>query len=519
LGYTRDVETILRIMRESGLADLDPKRLDVFKAAGAPVIGGTDARIYRRSVNAREGVFYFIGAVKGHKSLYLVREKPFSSRFEGTADRVGGFTVIEAALSPQNAERVHEEFPFTAPVSLRDKMTTIGCGDRLGLATAGHIRAVAKYNAAPVLAQQSIRELTLTKRNYPGVVADVTFLVFQEGYRLGYGADGDHLKTIADIDSALAAGMPMITLDLSDVMSAEPALWSSGKVDEQFGKLEADAQRHVLDRYADKTFRQGSSVIRFSALEAKRCALMYLHALDFSREVDSHIRARRGDQYDLEISIDETTAPTLPEHHLFIASELALRGVRVSSLAPRFVGEFQKGVDYIGDIGEFEKQFAVHCDIARSSGGYKVSIHSGSDKFSVYPPIGRQTGMRLHLKTAGTSWLQAVAVIARVNPSFFRRMFEKALMSFADASRLYYVSADPAAVPALGSLSDSELPRLLDARDSRQILHITYGGLLNDPEIRAGIFETLAANEDAHDAAVEEHIEKHIRLLGVSLRV
>lgn len=505
-------------MQDSGLPGLDTKKLDAFRAAGASVIGGRDARIYRRSVNARDGVLYFIGAAKSQKSLYMVREKPFASGFEGTTARMGGFSILKAALSPRNAERLHEEFPFTMPASLRDRMTTIGCGDRLGLATAGHIRAVEKYDAAPVLAQQSIRELTLTGRNYPGVVADVTFLVFQEGYRRGYGADGDHLKTITDIDAALAAGMPMITLDLSDVMSAEPALWNAGRVEEQFGKLGADVRSHVLDGYADKTFRQGSSTIRFTALEARRCALMYLRALDFSREADSHIRARRGDQYDLEISIDETTAPTLPEHHLFIANELALRGVRVSSLAPRFVGEFQKGIDYIGDLGEFEKQFAVHCDIAKSRGGYKVSIHSGSDKFSVYPAIGRHTGMRVHLKTAGTSWLQAVSVIARVNPPFFRRMVDKALQSFPDASRLYHVSADPAAVPAASGLSDSELPNLLDAKDSRQILHITYGGLLNDPATRAGIFETLAANEDAHDAAVEEHIEKHLRLLGVAPR-
>jgi hypothetical protein len=245
---------------------------------------------------------------------------------------------------------------------------------------------------------------------------------------------------------------------------------------------------------------------------------MYLRALEFSQEVDGHIRMRRGNRYDLEISIDETTAPTLPEHHVFIASELAARDVRASSLAPRFVGEFQKGIDYIGDTVEFEKQFVVHCDIAKALGNYKISIHSGSDKFSVFPAIGRHTRMRLHLKTAGTSWLQAVLVVARTNPTLFRRMFEKAMASFADATKLYHVTTNLAAIPKVASLSDSQLPELLDARDSRQLLHITYGGILGDPELRAGIFQTLAANEDAHYGAIEEHIEKHIRLLGVARR-
>jgi hypothetical protein len=512
------MEKILRVAQQAGLMLLDPEALRAFKASGAARITGDGAFIYRRSLCSRDGILYFIGSAAGRKRLYLAGEKALPSGFEGKTTRAAGVSVQEADLSPQNAARLHEMFPFTAPVSLRERMTTLGCGDRLGLATPGHIRAVQGYAVAPVFAQQSVRELTLTERTFPGIVADATFLVFQEGYELGYGADGDHLKTIADIDAALVAGMPMITLDLSDVMTPRPAQWSAAKVDEEFGKLGDDTQRRVLAAYADRTFRVGSRQIAFSAREAKRCALMYLRALDFSREADGHIRSRRGKSYDLEISIDETTAPTLPEHHLFIAKELALRGVMVSSLAPRFVGEFQKGVDYIGDVGEFEKQFAVHCDIARESGGYKISVHSGSDKFSVYPPVGRHTGMHLHLKTAGTSWLQALSVIARANPAFFRRVVAKAMASFPDARKLYQVTTDITTIPPAASLKDAELPSLLDARDSRQLLHITYGGLLKDPEIRAGIYATLAENEDAHYAAVQEHIERHVRLLGVGRR-
>ena len=510
------MERILRIVQQSGLLGMDPGALDAFKASGAPGITLDGACVYRRSIHSVDGILYFMGRRAVEKSLYLVREKPFTSDFTGENARTGGVSILRADLSPQNAQRLHQGFPFTAPVSLRDRTTTIGCGDRLGLATPGHLRGLSGYDVAPVLAQQSIRELTLARRTFPGVVADVTFLVFQEGYRRGYGADGDHLKTTADIDAALEAGMPMITLDLSDVMSAGPAGWSAARVEEEFGKLGAETRSRVEETYADKRFRVGSHEIHFSALEARRCALMYLKALDFSKDADSHVRARRGNRYDLEISIDETTAPTLPEHHLFIARELAARGVMVSSLAPRFVGEFQKGIDYIGDVAAFEKQLAVHCGIAKAAGGYKISVHSGSDKFSVYPAIGRHTGMRLHLKTAGTSWLQAVLVIARVNPALFRRIFARALASFADASKLYHVTTNAAAIPDIGSLSDRQLPDLLAAKDSRQLLHITYGGLLTDAEIRAGIYTTLQENEDAHYAAVQEHMEKHVRLLGAA---
>ncbi|MGA2975475.1 MAG: tagaturonate epimerase family protein [Spirochaetia bacterium] len=509
------MENIARLLRESGLETADPARLDALKKDATPHIARGDARIYRRSLRIREGILYFIAYTGGEKSLFLACPKSFSAPFHGTRVQADGIHLFKADLSTENAKILHDVFPFTAPVSLRDRKTTIGCGDRLGLATPGHIRAIAGYDASPVLAQQSIRELTLTKRDYPGVVRDASFLVFQEGFEKGYGADGDHLKTIKDIDTALAAGMPMITLDLTEVMSPEPAAWSPARIDSEFEKLDPGVIRHVKEAYEGRSFQLPGCAIAFTQTEARRCALMYGRALDFSREVDRHLKEKRGDRYDLEISIDETTAPTLPSHHLFIAGELALRGVAVNSLAPRFIGEFQKGIDYIGDVREFESQFIVHCSIARARGNYKISIHSGSDKFSVYPPIGKHSDMRLHLKTAGTSWLEAVRVIAATNPPLFRRMLAQAYTCFPEASKLYHITADLGAIPQAGSVADSQLERFVDERDSRQLLHITYGGLLNDPGIRNEFFGTLAANEERHYAAVERHMEKHIRLLGV----
>ena len=75
---------------------------------------------------------------------------------------------------------------------------------------------------------------------------------------------------------------------------------------------------------------------------------MYNRAMDFAAEVDEYLKSRRGEEYDLEISIDETSAPTLPSHHLYIINELTYRNVKPNSVAPRFIGEFQKGIDYIG---------------------------------------------------------------------------------------------------------------------------------------------------------------------------
>ncbi|MGO9310865.1 MAG: tagaturonate epimerase family protein [Spirochaetia bacterium] len=513
------MEGIARLVVSSGLPEAGADQLAALKAGSGPWIVGEGRRIYRHSLRLQGGILYFIASAGSEKHLYLVGTSPIRTDLAGTSATFGALHMRRAELSTENAGILHALFPFTAPVSLRQRTTTIGCGDRLGLATPGHVRALRGFEAAPVLAQQSVRELTLTRRDFPGIVRDASFMVFQEGYEDGFGADGDHVKSIRDIDTALDAGMPMITLDLTEVMAPQPADWSDSRVDAAFQGLDAGLRERVAAEYEGRRFDMPGCQVAFAPAEARRCALMYGRALSFATEVDRHLREKRGAQYDLEISIDETSTPTLPAHHLFIAAELQRRGVAVTSIAPRFVGEFQKGIDYIGDVEEFARQFAVHCAIARARGGYKISVHSGSDKFSVYPAIGRLSGMRLHVKTAGTSWLQAVRVVARTNPPLFRRMLARAISWFPEASKLYHVTADPAAIPAADGMSDGGLETYLDRQDSRQLLHITYGGILDDPGIRTEFFATLAAGEELHYAAVQEHMEKHLLLLGVPRKV
>ncbi len=429
----------------------------------------------------------------------------------------GTAAALVCPLDAENAAALRELFPWTAPVSLRGRRTTIGCGDRLGLASSGHLAALRGFAATPVLAQQSMRELSLTGRTYRQVVDDATHHAFQSGYQDGYGADGDHLKTLADIDTALDAGMPMITLDLSDVMDPGVATRSDSEVNAAYDALPADMRDLLRSTYADREFQIGYLALRLDAMTVRRCALTYRRALDFAAEVDAHLRRRRGDRYDLEISVDETIVPTLPAHHFFIARELERRGVAVASLAPRFIGEFQKAIDYRGDLDEFARQFADHAEIARAA-GYRLSVHSGSDKFSAFPAIGRLSDHRLHLKTAGTSWLEAVRVIARHEPALFRDMLRRSLASFTQSNLLYHVGADPARIPDAATMADDALPTLLDHDDARQVLHIAYGKLLAAPGIRQPFFQAMHRHRQAYHDGIKTHFEHHLVALGVPCR-
>ncbi|NLG84740.1 MAG: hypothetical protein GX493_09090 [Firmicutes bacterium] len=402
-------------------------------------------------------------------------------------------------LTAENAAVIREVFPFAAPARLPAHLPSFGCGDRLGLANPGHLRALRGFRVAPVLAQQSVRELNLTGRSFTQVIDAATWAVLQEGYEGGFGADGDHLKTLAEVRMALAAGMSMITLDLSLCLGATglPSCPS------------------VLLGWAGQSFNLNGREVVLTEKTIEDFWRVYGAALSFIREADVLCREYRGAEgYDLEISVDETPEETRLEDHLLFGLEMERLGIRPFSLAPRFPGEFQKAVDYRGDLKRFEAALSSHAFLARRF-GYRLSVHSGSDKFTVFPVVGRLTAGRFHLKTAGTSWLVALGVVAVKDPALFRRLYAKAVSSLAEAKKYYHIDTGPADVGPIDALPTAALPELLRDDRSRQLLHITYGQLLTDPELGPAFFRLLEGEEEAYYEALGEHFRRHFRTLGI----
>ncbi|MBM4306146.1 MAG: hypothetical protein FJ115_01225 [Deltaproteobacteria bacterium] len=479
-------------------------------------------KVYPTSFCSQSELFFGLIRIGDSKKLAIIGDKEalLKDPFTGNIfNHVPSLKLCDLSLG--NTLILMELFPFTKPVSLLNYPATIGTGDRLGMATPGHIRAVRKFKARPVFAQQSIRENGQTNRNFKEVIADAAWSVFQENYRKGYGADGDHLKSLDEVKLALDAGVSMITLDLSEKLNFEALSIRNEMVERRFREeIDPGDAKVLLHLLLDKefTFRDtsGELSIRFSEEEVKRDVLLFHKAIDFSEEVYQFIMKRTGRKnlIDFEISADEIPFPTPPETHLFLMIVLRHRGVRFESLAPRFIGEFQKGIDYRGEVQAFRKQFYHHSLIAQHYGNYKLSIHSGSDKFSIFPHVGEIAGGKVHLKTAGTSWLEAVRLIALKSPSLFKEMYRTALSAFKEASKLYHVTTDLNRVPKPENLDDQHLSELLDEENSRQLLHITYGFLLNSPS-RGLFFKTLIEHEEGYWSLLENHIEKHLNLLGV----
>ena len=200
-----------------------------------------------------------------------------------------------------------------------------------------------------------------------------------------------------------------------------------------------------------------------------------------------------------------------------MAKELLHCNVSVSSLAPRFIGEFQKGIDYRGNTDLLKASLKLHSAIARHF-GYRLSIHSGSDKFSIYPLIGRQTGHRFHIKTSGTSWLQALRVIGELDPPFFRSLYTRALEVYPVARAYYLVSPKMENMPNINWMRDRELDRIFDNADCRQVMHIAYGEILKDADMKNRLCDILNNNREAYWGSLERHFEKHLESLGVPKR-
>jgi hypothetical protein len=390
------------------------------------------------------------------------------------------------------------------PVGLRK---SIGCGDRLGLATHGHLDAIRQGDMFPVLAQQSIREMQRAGRTPQQVMDDAAWGVLVADYRQGWGCDADHLKTTEAIDDCIAAGFIGFTLDPGEYVDNTAQTDDLKSLQSRFGALPWDILEVTAKDFSAR-YLNDDTVVTFTPELLWRAACKYLravaHVVTLSRHITLHLP--QDTLYDLEVSVDETETPTSPAEHFLIASELTRLGIHFTGLAPRFVGDFEKGVDYIGDLAVFEADYAAHVNIQQHFGTYKLSIHSGSDKFSIYPIIAKHSNSRIHLKTAGTSWLEALRVIAQHEPSLFTAMLTHACEHYPQDKASYHVSAQLDRIPSNRAAAD--LPALLDHFDTRQVLHVTFGSLL--AAYREDIYAALNWHSESYRAVLQTHFSRHM---------
>jgi hypothetical protein len=280
---------------------------------------------------------------------------------------------------------------------------SFGMGDRFAHQGVAQLRAcvmAAERGATIVPVWNKSNREHLIVGSEPGSVREAADAAVKTlGWKGEYRVDADHIN-LTTVDRFIESS-DFFTIDVADSIGKPAA--------------QGDARDFVR--------RHSELEKEMSAGEVERIATKYLLAVQEAGRIYARIADQKGaDNFITEISMDETDSPQTPAELLVILAAIGDARVPIQTIAPKFTGRFNKGVDYAGDAAQFEKEFNDDLAIiARAVESYglpenlKLSVHSGSDKFSIYAPIRRalkRTGTGLHLKTAGTTWLEEIIGLA-----------------------------------------------------------------------------------------------------------
>jgi len=298
--------------------------------------------------------------------------------------------------------------------SLTLEKYSLGVGDRFGRQAPAQLRAcmAAAREGVEVIPvwNKSNREHVIIGSEPGGTRAAVDAAVKELGWTKPYHVDADHIG-LGTVDRFLPHA-DFYTIDVAEWIgkpaSAEVVAAFTARHGELVGKIAIPGVERPFD---------------INALEVQRMAGKYLLAVQQAGKVYRHVASLKGQgKFITEVSLDETDSAQTPPEMLVILAALADEEIPVQTIAPKFTGRFNKGVDYVGDVERFEREFnedlAVIGFAVKQYGlppTLKLSVHSGSDKFSLYGPMRRglaRFGAGLHLKTAGTTWLEEVIGLA-----------------------------------------------------------------------------------------------------------
>jgi hypothetical protein len=295
---------------------------------------------------------------------------------------------------------------------------SIGVGDRFAHQAKPQLAAcmLAARQGTTIIPvwNKSNREHKIVGSEPSGTRAAADAAVREMDWKCSYYLDADHIN-VGTVDRFLAP-CDFFTLDVADTIGQPPAA----------GAVEAFLGRHpeLVGRIEIAGIPEPLAV---TPAEAQAAAGKYLAAVADAARIYRHIADHKEPgQFVTEVSMDETDSPQTPPELLLILAAIADAGIPIQTIAPKFTGRFNKGVDYVGDVRQFEREFvadlAVIGHAVRLYGlpaNLKLSVHSGSDKFSIYGPIRRalrQTGAGIHVKTAGTTWLEELIGLAEAGP-------------------------------------------------------------------------------------------------------
>jgi tagaturonate epimerase len=371
-------------------------------------------------------------------------------------------------------------------------------------------------DVAPVW-NKSFREHVLVGTKPADVRREADDAVRNLGWKGPYFVDADHVG-MKNVD-LFTADSDFFTLDVADFIG-KPA-------DDVSISLFAGLHKSRTGEIRIPGIPEG---IHVTENRIREIAAKYLHAVQEAGRIFRRVEdQRKGRPFVVEVSMDETPDAQAPVELLFILAAIAGEGIPASTVAPKFTGRFNKGVDYAGDAGrfarEFEQDLAIVAFAAREFGmspGLKLSVHSGSDKFALYGPVSaalKKFDAGLHLKTAGTTWLEEVIGLAEAGEDgleIARDIYRQALSRLDELCGPYasVIDIDRQKLPDPGQVDGWDGKRFASAlrHDQtrpeynphfRQLIHVAY-------KIAAEMGERYMSALDKHEEVIGRNVTENL---------
>jgi hypothetical protein len=398
---------------------------------------------------------------------------------------------------------------------------TFGTGDRFAHQGRAQLQAILNARKAGIdvhpVWNKSNREHSIIKSKPDDVRAEADAAVAALGFTGPYYVDADHigLKTV----EAFIPGSDFFTLDVADF---------TGKTAEA-GAVEAFLK--AVRRYTGSLSIPGiDRPFEITEETVRRAAGKFLLAIQEAGRIYRHVEERKGrDNFVTEVSVDETDLPQNPVELFLILAMIAEETIPVQTIAPKFTGRFNKGVDYVGDLAQFEREFdedlSVIAFAIREFGladTLKLSVHSGSDKFSIYSVINRlikKHDAGLHVKTAGTTWLEEVIGLAESGGEglvLVKEIYTQAHDHYAELAAPYSTVIDidpdklpdPKSVMAWSSAQYANALRHIESSPEynpnfRQLLHVGF-------KVAAGMGKRFTGALEANEKIVGRNVTENL---------
>ena len=407
---------------------------------------------------------------------------------------------------------------------------SLGMGDRFLHQGRAQLQAVINARDAGVAItpvwNKSDREHVIVGTEPLSLREEADAAVAALGWDGPYRVDADHIN-MQTVDRFIDCS-DFFTLDVGDAIGERAP-------DEDIADF---VDRH--SRYIGELEIPGAGSFDVSRELIEGVAATFLKAVQTAGGIYRHIVDKRGSEFIAEVSMDETEHPQTPLEMFFILAMIAGEGIPAQTVAPKFTGRFNKGVDYVGDVAQFEKEFnddlaAIAFAIAEFGlpDNLKLSVHSGSDKFSIYAPISaalRRTGAGIHIKTAGTTWLEELIGLAEGGGeglALAKEVYAQALENMDALCKPYatVIDIDAGRLPSAAEVDDWSSDQYAAALRHdpsnpaynlhlRQLLHVGYKVAAQMGERYYGALREFEA--DVSRNVTENLWERHIKPLFLS---